>query len=344
MSYVKLEESIMSYLSQSETHTCPTDCKLFSLKEKCMPVSFLFKCHNCFNVKTKFSTPVCCCSNQKVSPVRGLKKFIELKQVMNRLRQQGKIIFFQETHLIKEHVIRVSRRWPGWVFSASASSNARGVVTLIHRSIPFKLVNEIGDKFGRFIIIECEISSVKINLVNIDGPNNDNPEFFRQLFMTLATLLGHFIIGGDFNCTLQPNLDRSTGIDMSHSNIRKEILQLIKDFNLVDIWRSKNLTQQSYSCYSGASRSFSRIDYFLISSDLISITTECWYDSILISDHAPHSFLLRFTNSIICPNQWRLQPIWLRDPGFIEFIGEQIDLYFDKKYCSNICLNKVGSF
>ena len=61
-----------------------------------------------------------------------------------------------------------------------------------------------------------------INLVNIYGPNDDNPSFFENVFLLLATLPGKIILAGDLNCALDPKLDRSTGIDASHSQTRKK--------------------------------------------------------------------------------------------------------------------------
>ena len=82
--------------------------------------------------------------------VRGLNKIVKLNQVMNRLWQlKAKIIFLQETHLTSEDV---RRRWPGQVFSASFSSNSRGVITLIHKSVPFKLIRVTEDGLGRYLI------------------------------------------------------------------------------------------------------------------------------------------------------------------------------------------------
>ena len=64
--------------------------------------------------------------------VRGLNKLVKLKQVMSRIKQlKAKIVFLQETHLTPEDVVKVRRRWPGRVFSASSSSHSRGVITLI---------------------------------------------------------------------------------------------------------------------------------------------------------------------------------------------------------------------
>lgn len=72
--------------------------------------------------------------------VRGLKKIVKLKQVLNRIRQmKAKIVFLQETHLVPEDVVTVRKRWPGQVFSASFNSYSRGVLVLIHKSIPLQI-------------------------------------------------------------------------------------------------------------------------------------------------------------------------------------------------------------
>ena len=85
--------------------------------------------------------------------LRGLNKLVKLKQVMSRIKQlKAKIVFLQETHLTPEDVVKV-RRWPGRVFSASFSSHSRGVITLIHNSLPFRLINVEEDSFGRYFVI-----------------------------------------------------------------------------------------------------------------------------------------------------------------------------------------------
>lgn len=97
---------------------------------------------------------------------------------------------------------------------------------------------------------------------------------------------GKHIMAGDFNCALQPSKDRSSGIDNTHVRSRKALQYFIKELNLVDIWRAQNPIKREYSCWSNTSKGYSRIDYFLISAELISCIRNCRYSSILISDHA----------------------------------------------------------
>lgn len=77
-------------------------------------------------------------------------------------------------------------------------------------------------------------------------------------------------------------------------------------------------------CYSSTYQTFSRIDYFLVSADLISEIASCWYDSVVISDHASTSFLFKLPNILYHSPRWHLRRSWFRYPEF-----NWIDLFFE---------------
>lgn len=208
--------------------------------------------------------------------VRGMRKLSKLKQVLNRVKHlKSKIVFLQESHLTPSDIHQLSKRWPGQVFHASYNTYARGVVVLIHRSIPFQMTKITQDTFGRYIIVQGNVLSQKLNLVNIYGPNEDNPSFFERLFLTVSALEGLNIIGGDFNCTIDPVLDRSTQIDATHVQTRKTLTSYIRDLRLIEVWRAQNPSKREYSCYSSTYKTHSRIDYFLVSMELMSKVKKC---------------------------------------------------------------------
>ena len=131
--------------------------------------------------------------------VRGLREIAKIKQVLNRIRQlKCQIVFLQEIHLRATEIDRLQKRWPGQVLCAPYSNYARGVLILIHKSLPFQVANVIPDQYGRYIIVQGNIATHKLNMVCIYGPNDDNPTFFQNLFLTLSTLQGMHIIGWDF--------------------------------------------------------------------------------------------------------------------------------------------------
>lgn len=86
--------------------------------------------------------------------VRGLNKIVKLKQVLGRIKQiKSTVCFLQDTHLVDEDVNKIRSRWPGQVFSSSFTTHARGVIILIHKSVPFDLKDKYLDPSGRFIIL-----------------------------------------------------------------------------------------------------------------------------------------------------------------------------------------------
>lgn len=261
---------------------------------------------------------------------RGLQKLKKLKQVMNKIKDiDSKIVFLQETHLLEEDNKKIRRRWQGSVFTSSFSSRARGVMTLIHKTVPFQVKNVIKDKMGRYLIIQGSLLSENINLVNLYGPSIDDHKFFVDLFLTLSSFTGQYIIAGDFNCTLNPSIDRLSGIDQTHNGCRMVINRFMKELRLLDIWRELKPQVKAYSCYSNTYKTFSRIDYFLISTDLRSKIQNCFYDNIVISDHAPCCLIYMDKKITKDPARWHFQHKWLQDENFVKNIGKQIDEFFE---------------
>lgn len=276
---------------------------------------------------------------------RGLQQLKKIKQVMNRLKEMNsKIVFLQETHLLEGETKKIVRRWQGGVYTAAFSSRARGVMTLIHQSVPFLVENVVKDKWGRYLIIQGSLLEEKLNLVNLYGPNIDDPNFFVNLFLILSTLGGKHIIAGDFNCVLSPSVDRSTGLDQSHTRSRETIHYFIKELNLQDIWRELNPQDKAFSCYSSTFQTYSRIDFFLISSELRANIHNCFYDNIVISDHAPSCLVYTDNRLTKDPPRWRFQHKWLQDEDFVKYIASQIDMFFEINTTQTCACTKWEAF
>ena len=63
-------------------------------------------------------------------------------------------------------------------FFASFTSNSRGVAILIINSIIVKVNAIFKDHNGKFFIISATLNELPATLVNVYGPNNDDPNFF----------------------------------------------------------------------------------------------------------------------------------------------------------------------
>lgn len=259
--------------------------------------------------------------------VRGLNKIAKIKQVLGRIKQmKTTVCFLQETHLLDKDLNRIRSRWPGQVFFSNFTSHSRGVMILVHKSLPFILREKYLDPSGRFIILNGTIISTLVNLVCLCAPNGDDPAFYQHFFLTMASYNGQYIIGGDFNCVINPTVDRSNSSDTSHQQTRKTIVKFMKDLNLVEIWRQLHPDMAAFSCFSSTYKTYSHIDFFLVSSSLTSMVQDCCYESILLSDHAPINLSIKifFSN----PPSFRFQAKWLKSIEFAEFIEGKITDWF----------------
>lgn len=90
---------------------------------------------------------------------------------------------------------------------------------MIRKGIPFIHKDTISDKEGRFLIVTGEIYSTPLTLMNKYAPNIDNPSFFQKAMFLIPDLSQtNLIIAGDFNCVLDPYLDRSSTRRAEKSN------------------------------------------------------------------------------------------------------------------------------
>lgn len=113
------------------------------------------------------------------SPIKRAKVLAHLKSL------QPDIILLQLTHA-KHNVQSVFRtNWLGQAYHANFGAKARGVAMLFRRNIPFIQNSRTVDPDGRYtvyLIVEVNLNSTPVTLVNIYSHNFDCPEFFQKIF------------------------------------------------------------------------------------------------------------------------------------------------------------------
>ena len=96
------------------------------------------------------------------------------------------------------------------------SSNSAGVAILIRNGFDFTLHSVISDPSGRYIIVKANIEDKQYVLVNIymllSNKDKDLLEFFRSIQKLICDKdfdnEENIIIGGDFNCPIDPLLNK----------------------------------------------------------------------------------------------------------------------------------------
>lgn len=210
------------------------------------------------------------------------------------------------------------------MYHSTFSSKARGVSILIRKNIPFQHLSTKQDINGRYLIVTGTILEKHVTFVNLYAPNFDDPHFFRSVFNIIPDVDStHLIIGGDFNCILDPFMDRYSPSPPKPSNAATVLNNLIHSLNILDIWRLQHPTDKDYSFFSNIHNSYTRIDYFLTDSKLTSKILSSKYHNILISDHSPVSITVDFEMETP-PYSWRFNPTLLNEDRFKETFATRI--------------------
>lgn len=268
--------------------------------------------------------------------VKGLGNPIKRKKIMTSLKRNNyDVVFLQESHMSSEESEKLCRGWVGHVFYSTGSSKSRGVITLISKHLQFKCLRQIKDNAGRVIIVQAEIQGQKIILANIYAPNVDDQTFFGDLESKLQAAGDHdIVLGGDFNLLMDPVLDHSGAAVRRAPKASLTLKRVCKTLGLVDIWRILNPSGRDYTFFSTVHKTYSRIDFFLISKSLISSAMGCLIGNIIISDHAWVGLDLLPQWERRRSYRWRLNSSLLQDPVNIEWLKTELNDYLEINWSS----------
>ena len=203
-----------------------------------------------------------------------------------------------------------------------------GVSILISNKIDFKPKLIKRDNERHCILLKGTIHQQDITIINIYAPNNGAAMFIKQTLLKFKSLIDHHtIIMGDFNTPLSP-LDRS-----SKQKLNKETIELnntINNLDLVDIYRIYHPTSSSYTFFSAAHGSFSKIDHILCHRATLRQYKGVEIIPCILSDH--NGMKLKINNKRRKEKScitWRMNNRLLNDQWVIEDIKEEIKKFLE---------------
>jgi len=188
-----------------------------------------------------------------------------------------------------------------------STQNKRGVGMMIKKSLCLSEINRTYDRDENYLAISLQDPAGKTFICcAVYGPNNRDDNFFDRLEQGLRTL-GNFpmIIGGDWNCTfsdasVETNIDCLNMTNVPNAAHSRKIRLLCENLDLTDPFRIlwPNTKKFSYFPRNVNQINRSRIDFFLMSSCLITKLSRCDINSMpncKAFDHA--TILLDFRNA-----------------------------------------------
>ena len=120
---------------------------------------------------------------------RGIQDYVKRRKLFHYLRFiESDIIFLQETHSSKTDELSWKQQWGEKAWFSSHTSNSRGVAILIRNHVSLVFNSLYTDTNGRYLIMSVSINDVPLILVNLYGPNNDDPDFFLEVFSKVEQL------------------------------------------------------------------------------------------------------------------------------------------------------------
>ena len=178
----------------------------------------------------------------------------------------------------------------------------------------------------------------RVLLANIYAPNSGPHKFKnrKQVFQEISDKINDFpevecvVLGGDFNCVLDTELDRSSFVSYKEA-AAKHLNDLLERHNLEDIWRTLHPTEYDYTFHSGSAISLSCIDRFYTSRSARGSVKNCSIMSFPLSDHRKVVLTLDFSNIKTGPGVWQINTSILKEKTFLETIDQFWDDWKSKK-------------
>jgi len=245
----------------------------------------------------------------KTFNAKGLDDYSKRKDVFRWFKKKNPdILMIQESHSNKGKEKVWNREWETKIVYSHGDSNARGVCVCFKKELNYVINNLSRDKDGRILVLDITVDDYRFTLANIYAPNKDTPQFFDKLFDMIDQFHNtSIIIGGDFNLVFNVTIDKKGGRPVTHENCKKNLLGWMEELGLIDIWRFNNKDKFMYTWKSYKKpHVFCRLDFFLISTNLTSVSKDNTISPGYRSDHNIVSTTLSNENEKRGPGFWKL--------------------------------------
>ena len=122
----------------------------------------------------------------------------------------------------------VKAEWGNNAYFSCFNSSSQGVLILLNNNFEYK-----GEKInlnvnGNYIILDINIEGKKFTLINLYGPKDDKPKFYKELRQRYKSLINdNIIMCGDWNLVINPDLDTNNYLHINNPRARNKVLDNI---------------------------------------------------------------------------------------------------------------------
>ena len=257
--------------------------------------------------------------------MRGVIDKSKRKSIFETYRKRADILILQETHSSEQAANIWKNEWGGEIIFNHGTNMARGIAILLKKGMLSHISNVYKDEQGRTIIFDYEEKGVIVSIAAIYAPNEDRPNYFINIGNEIRKRSEHKIIIGDFNLTLDVDMDRKNTYT-NNNNAKQEVENLMDEFTLRDVWRVQNEEKREYSWFKTNENlsKASRIDFALVSAGLDQKAKAITYLASIMSDHRPLYMVVETQQEDRGSGYWKLNTQYLHDQDYINLINDEI--------------------
>lgn len=254
--------------------------------------------------------------------VNGLNVSSKRRIIFDHLCRSGaSVCLLQETHATLSSAPIWRSEWGGPAFFNNGTRSTKGVAILVSRNLASNVLQVTSDEDGRILFMDLEEDETTFTIGTYYAPTQDKPQCqidaLKRLEQALSELTSeNIIIGGDFNCFMDPLLDRSSSTTCpSQSDTVRDRINLLKDdWGLCDLWRVRNPNKKGFTFCRGSYAS--RLDYFLISNHFSELVSSCEIATLAHSDHAMIKMTIKTSQVGRGPGLWKFITLLLQNKDF----------------------------
>ena len=253
---------------------------------------------------------------------QGLNNMQKRRDLFQYIRtRKYNIACLQDVHIDRDMLSYVKSEWGyNLVLSAKEGTIAsRDTMIWINNNFPCDIGRTLLDSNGNFIIMELKMSDKTLTLSSIYGPNDDRPQFNKNLRKNISDFSNdNVVICGDWNLVLDPDMDTKNYRHINNPNARQEVLKFIDEDQYIDIFRFINDDKGFTWRRLNPEKKQARLDYFLVSEENFQYCYDC---KVLPGYRTDHSgIILKLNQNEKGRSYWKFNNSLLRDTEYIKLV------------------------
>ena len=265
--------------------------------------------------------------------VRGISNQEKRTAIFRWIKhQKADIVLLQETYSNHTDEASWDKDWGYKNIYLHGTKHSCGLMVLFNDTLDIKIIDINKDQQGRYILLKAEIQGTEFYILNIYAPNKHTEQI--DCFQRIKALLvtedisdeSFVIMGGDFNVTLNPELDKSGGKYYPQSKNVQKLNDLLNTLNLQDIWRVQHEQIRRYTWRQKKPLIQCRLDYWFTQETLQDFIQSTTIIPSIRSDHS--AIMLHLKNYQIenkGPNYWKFNNSLLDDSNYVRFVTQHLN-------------------